>query len=355
MKNTKLNFSALFASLVLPLVFLTSCQTSTSTPKTATEAAACGPEVRAAFDIGSGSTKMKVAKFNSCDNTLTEVLLEDQARVNFQESLQASKDGTFSEEVREDGMDSLRLLLEKALKQNATHFAGVATAAFRKAKNSQDFLNEVDKKLGIHVKIISQEQEALIGFKGAEKMTMLPKAQIVLWDIGGGSQQIIFLNEKDEPVIYFGTLASVSFKNYIISTLQKKDFNTVQTPNPIGEKTTKVASKYVEKTSHAIVPKEIQDRIKNNNVQVIGIGGVLSRSITSQVEYKEFVTDQDIQRSLGKRLDLDDKAIGGEFPQTEISNLILVSGFMKGLKIKQFRPVKASLIDGLWFEKEYWH
>jgi exopolyphosphatase/guanosine-5'-triphosphate,3'-diphosphate pyrophosphatase len=353
MKNTKLKLPALVSSLVLSLIFLASCQTST--PQTATETAACGPEVRAAFDIGSGSTKMKVAEFNTCDNTLGKILVEDQARVNFQESLQASKDGTFSEEVREDGLDSLRNLLEKALKQNATRFAGVATSAFRKSKNGHEFLAEVEKKLGIKAKVISQEQEALIGFKGAEKMTMLPKAQIVLWDIGGGSQQIIFLNEKDEPTIYFGTLASVSFKNYIISTLQKKDFNTVQTPNPIGDKTTKAASKYVEKTSHAIVPKEIQERIKNRDVQVIGIGGVLSRSITSQVEYKEFVTDQDIQRSLAKRLDMDDKAIGGEFPQTEISNLILVNGFMKGLKIKQYRPVKASLIDGLWFEKEYWH
>ncbi|MNL06893.1 Exopolyphosphatase [compost metagenome] len=351
MKNTHLKFSALLSGLVLPLVFLTSCQTTT--PKATTPE--CGPEVRAAFDIGSGSTKMKVAEFNTCDNTLTKILLEDQARVNFQESLQASKDGTFSEEVRDDGLDSLRSLLEKALKQNATRFAGVATAAFRKAKNSQEFLNEVEKKLGIKAKIISQEQEALIGFRGAEKMTLLPKAQIVLWDIGGGSQQIIFLNEKDEPVIYFGTLAAVSFKNYIISTLQKKDFNTVQTPNPIGEKTTKAASKYVEKTAHAIVPKEIQNQIKNPNVQVIGIGGVLSRSITSQVEYKEFVTDKDIQRSLAKRLDMDDKAIGGEFPQTEISNLILVGGFMKGLKINQYRPVKASLIDGLWYEQQYWH
>ena len=186
-------------------------------------------------------------------------------------------------------------------------------------------------------------------------MTLLPRSEIVLWDIGGGSQQIIFLNEKNEPVIYFGTLASVSFKNYIISTLQKKDFNTVQTPNPIGEKTTKVAANYVEKTAHAIVPKEIQAHLRKSNIQVIGIGGVLSRSITSQVEYKEYVTDKDIQRSLGKRLNMDDKAIGGEFPQTEISNLILVGGFMKGLKINQYRPVKASLIDGLWFEQEYWH
>ncbi|MNT68059.1 hypothetical protein D3C72_2062550 [compost metagenome] len=52
---------------------------------------------------------------------------------------------------------------------------------------------------------------------------------------------------------------------------------------------------------------------------------------------------------------MDDKAIGGEFPQTEISNLILVGGFMKGLKINQYRPVKASLIDGLWYEQQYWH
>lgn len=350
MKNTPFKSVISFA-FVLPFLFLTSCQTTT--PQSATPA--CGKEVRAAFDIGSGSTKMKVAEFNTCDNTLGNVLLEDQARVNFQESLQASADGTFSEEVREDGMDSLRVLLEKALKQNATRFAGVATAAFRKAKNSQEFLNEVDKKLGIHVKVITQEQEAMIGFKGAEKATLLPKSELVLWDIGGGSQQIMFLNEKNEPVIYYGTLAAVSFKNYVISNLQKKDSNTIQTPNPIGAKTTKAASKYVENTAQTVVPKEIQAHLKKSNIQIVGIGGVLARSITSQVEYKEYITVKDVQRSLGKRQNLDDKAIGGEFPQTEISNLILVGGFMKGLKINKYRPVKASLIDGLWYEPQYWH
>lgn len=336
--------------LSLSFIILAGCQT---TPQQAA-APTCGPEVRAAFDIGSGSTKMKVAEFNTCDNTVTKVILEDQARVNFQESLQASKDETFSEEVREDGMDSLRVLLEKALNHKATRFAGVATAAFRKAKNSQEFLNEVDKKLGIHVKVITQEQEALIGFKGAEQMTLLPKAEIVLWDIGGGSQQIMFLNEKDEPVIYYGTLASVSFKNYIISTLQKKDISTEPSPNPLGSKTVKAAGSYAEKTAKSVVPKEIQAHLKKKNIQVIGIGGVLSRSITSQVAYKEYVTVQDVKRALDKRQNLDDKTIGGEFPQTEISNLVLVGSFMKGLKINQYRPVKASLIDGLWFEAQYW-
>ncbi|MFS4458670.1 Ppx/GppA phosphatase family protein [Bdellovibrio sp. HCB2-146] len=338
--------SSLLSIIVVPFLVLTACQTA---PKTT-----CGPEVRAAFDIGSGSTKMKVGEYDTCTDKLNKVILEDQAKVNYQESLQASSDQTFSEEVQDAGMAALRSLLEKALNEKATRFAGVATAAFRKAQNAPEFLSEIDKKLGIHVKVITQEQEAMIGFKGAASLSQLPQDKMILWDIGGGSQQMVVLNDKKEPVIYSGTLASVSFKNYVISRIQKKDTNKVTTPNPLGKKTTAAASKYAEQHARETVPAEIQLHIKKKDAAVVGIGGVLSRSIVDQVTNKTSVTATEVEQALKKRMDLTDAEIGGEFVQTEITNLVLVGGFMKALNMNKYQPVKASLIDGLWYEKDFW-
>ncbi len=334
----------LFAAL---FVFtFTACQ---STPTVT-----CGPEIRAAFDVGSGSTKMKVTEFNTCTQSVTKVLLEDQRRVNYQDSLQSSPDQSFSQEVQTQGLSALKSLKEKALAQNAKRFSGVATAAFRKAKNANTYVEFVRKDLQIPIHIISQEQEALLGFKGAAVLSLVPAEKLLLWDIGGGSQQMVALNEQKEPQIYYGDLASVSFKNYIISTLQKKNIQRVKTPNPLGKSTTQKAQKYAEEIARTAVPAFIQNKIQEPGTQVVGIGGVLARSIFDQVSPTEVIEPSDILKSLRKRQHLRDTQIGGDFPQTEISNLALVFSYMNALKMKNYRPVQASLIDGLWYDSSYW-
>jgi exopolyphosphatase/guanosine-5'-triphosphate,3'-diphosphate pyrophosphatase len=65
-----------------------------------------------------------------------------------------------------------------------------ATSAVRDAKNSEDFLCEVEQLFGIKVKILSGEEEAQLSFLGAT-YDLSPQLILVL-DIGGGSTELIF-------------------------------------------------------------------------------------------------------------------------------------------------------------------
>ena len=69
---------------------------------------------------------------------------------------------------------------------------GVATAAFRKASNGAKFLHRVRDEIGIKIFIISQEQEATMGFLTAcaTSSSELMAQEIVSWDSGGGSFQL---------------------------------------------------------------------------------------------------------------------------------------------------------------------
>ena len=58
----------------------------------------------------------------------------------------------------------------EAKQLGAEQLAGVCTAAFRKACNGPSFIREASAKYGIKLRIITQEQEAKIGFLTADSL-----------------------------------------------------------------------------------------------------------------------------------------------------------------------------------------
>ena len=316
----------------------------------------CGPQVRAAFDVGSGSTKMKVAKVDTCTQTLIATILEDQVKVDYRDQLEKSQDGEFPEPTLQAGREAFKNLLAKAKKSGATHFAGVATAAFRSAKNGAVFLTEIKSNLKINIRIISQEEEAHLGFRAVSQTQKLPMARILVWDIGGGSQQMMTLNEKSQAVIYDGKLASVSFKNKVIAQVQNKNINEVNSPNPLSAPQIVAAKKLAQSEARNEVPEPIKTKILNMpDLTVVGIGGVLSRSIVDNTPGdKTEIKLEDLEKGLKTKTDKTDAEIGGEYAATEVTNMVLVSAYMQALKIKSYRPLRLSLIDGLWFDADLW-
>lgn len=337
-----------FLSLpLLLLLLLTSCQTPTSTTKK------CGDEVLAAFDVGSGSTKMKIAKYNSCTNTIPETIYIDQVKVDYRDSLEKNDAGEFSKEIKSEGKAALKKLKITAVEKGATKFAGVATAAFRQAKNAESFIQEIKKELGIQIRIIPQSEEALLGFKAAALSVNKNPDAVTVWDIGGGSMQITALKSATEPEIYYGQLASVSFKNKVIETIQKKDINTVTSPNPMSAAQVNKALLLAEDHATLYIPAFLKKRMPQT--EVLGIGGVLSRSITKYVPNKSPITLQDIKAAIKTATQKTDSEIGGDFAATELTNLILVAGHMKALKIKAYIPTEAALVDAIWTDPSYWN
>ncbi|MRI58217.1 MAG: phosphatase [Epsilonproteobacteria bacterium] len=70
----------------------------------------------------------------------------------------------------------------------------VATAAFRKAKNAQEALSQIQQRTGIEVEIIDTQKECFYSAKGVE-FGLLQKGidtqKFLLADIGGGSTELI--------------------------------------------------------------------------------------------------------------------------------------------------------------------
>lgn len=299
------------------------------------------------LDIGSGSTKIMVAKVDYCRNKILEVLHSENRAVQYNEDLEKSVDGNLSPVIVDKGLVTLKEMIKKANTFKPKRNYGVATSVFRKAKNGTDVIKTFARKLNLRLEVISQETEALLAYYSVLSLIddkQVNTKKIVIWDIGGGSMQIFSLTDARKPLKYLGDVASVTFKNMVIEVLQGKALDAAASPNPIGEKREQVIS-LARSYAKLHVPTELKTLMKDR--VVIGVGGVHGFSIKNQVQMKdddyslEAVEKAGIAQSLKS-----DKDLKGEYRSTDVTNLLLVQGYMEALDIKAVKVMNANLIQG---------
>ena len=300
-------------------------------------------EVRLGFDIGSGSTKMLVAKVDFCKHKILEVLHTESRPISFNEDLEKSKDNTLGPGIIETGLKVLTEMTAKGKSFKPKKIYGVATSVFRKSHNGVDVIKGYARKLGVRLEVITQLDEARLGFLSAKSFT--DEKHIVVWDIGGGSMQMWGQFENKKPETYLGDLASVTFKNMVIEVIQSKDLATTSTPNPIGDKRAQVLA-LARSYAKLHVPADLKNVLKER--VVIGTGGVHSQSIKNQLQLKEMkYTLEELDAAAKIQVEKSDKELSGDYRSTDVTNLLLVQGFMEGLGIKEVKIVNATLLQGV--------
>jgi exopolyphosphatase/guanosine-5'-triphosphate,3'-diphosphate pyrophosphatase len=307
---------------------------------------------RAAFDIGSGSMKLKVYKFNTCKNKIVKQVksiekksCEESKKVSYKEDLKNSPNISFK--TLQLGIEAIKELKNIAEKCGAKNFSGVATSAFRQAENGESAIKLLSTT-GVDIRIISQEEEAQIGFLGAlYKSGKEDNKDICVWDIGGSSMQITCRKDKKEKV-FLGNLASIPFKNLLLTIQNKKS----KSPNPISKNDYIFSQTRLKKEA-----QEIKKRLGSffDGKIVLGIGGVHNYAIAKEIGDNEY-SQKTLYSNILKDLNKNDRELGGgKYVDTSLSNKILVEGLINYLKIKKVRAVKVNLTEGLIMSKKYWN
>lgn len=117
-------------------------------------------QIRAGLDIGSGTTKIAVARVNVCQLRIEKMLYQDQRAVAWNEALAHSTDNQLSPAMTHEGAAALQQLLTQARRFHPQRISGVATAVFRNASNGQAVIDQLQRQTGAQISIISQQQEA---------------------------------------------------------------------------------------------------------------------------------------------------------------------------------------------------
>jgi len=312
-------------------------------------------ERRAAFDIGSGSIKLKIKDVVFLmDNTSYSDIINGShhRRVDFQAAL-AANSNYIPPNLVEQGIKALKELKIIAQALGATKFNGVATGAFRKAVNGEEVLQELSNAVKVSFLTLSSDEEAAMAFEAANTFSKYEPENLIVWDIGASTMSMSGLSLEGELEAYEGDLASIGLRDDIMKSIQGK-LNDKSTPNPLAGNEADVAVILVQSEAQRSIPRSLIERITLKNTIVAGVGPVHSLSVNRQLNSGESYTVENVEKALYRNLNLSDEEIGGKFADTDVVNLILVLGFMRGLGIKEVSPVAVNIADGLIQNENYW-
>jgi exopolyphosphatase/guanosine-5'-triphosphate,3'-diphosphate pyrophosphatase len=141
----------------------------------------------AAIDIGSNSARLLVAEVQRDGHI--ERLAEDREVTRLGSSV--FNGGSVSAEALDFVTTVLARMAVTYKRFDVDGIRVVATAAVRDASNQQEFLRRATAAAGAPVEIISGEEEARLIYLGVHSRWPHPKQRVLIVDIGGGSAEII--------------------------------------------------------------------------------------------------------------------------------------------------------------------
>jgi exopolyphosphatase/guanosine-5'-triphosphate,3'-diphosphate pyrophosphatase len=311
-------------------------------------------ELRAALDIGSGATNLKIAKVDPKTNKIISQIFDKSIPVPYQKHLEQSSDNTFDREVMEQGLQAIKELKQTAENYHVKKVIGVATAAFRQAVNAPQFAKEIEQQTGVQVRIINQDEEGILAFRGALALTPAEPEKTVVWDIGGGSMQLTTLTEAGTYLVEKGKTASIPFKNAIIEQIQHKNLSVVQSPNPMSPEEIQAALHYAGNLALQTDPYVVT-KIQTPGTQVLAAGSLFNYGILPLVSDKKIASAAELEQAVLKMANKTDAELpGGSLVEVAVSNPVLVLGYMNALQIPQVEVVKVNNADGALTYRPYW-
>ena len=140
----------------------------------------------AAIDIGTNSAKLLVARSNAAE---LEVIEDRSNTPRLGEGL--ARSGAISDEAAGRGLAAVAELLAAARERGVApeRTRAVGTAVFRRAANARAFVDRVRTELGLTIEVLSEADEARLGYVAVRAGGAAAETLIV--DVGGGSSEVV--------------------------------------------------------------------------------------------------------------------------------------------------------------------
>ena len=147
----------------------------------------------AALDLGTNNCRLLIARPSDDGFTVVDAF---SRIVRLGEGLAAS--GALSDAAMDRAVAALAICAEKVRRRHVGLVRSVATEACRRASNGRAFVERVRRETGLSLEIISAEQEARLAVIGCHALLEPGDGPALVFDIGGGSTELILLDGADE-------------------------------------------------------------------------------------------------------------------------------------------------------------
>ena len=145
----------------------------------------------AALDLGTNNCRLLVAEPHADSFRVVDSF---SRIVRLGEGLTQS--GRLSEAAMARALNALRICRNKIGDRDVKAMRLIATEACRQAGNGQHFLDRVRREIGLDLEVIDRRTEARLAVAGCHGLLDPQAAGAVLFDIGGGSSEIVWLDRK---------------------------------------------------------------------------------------------------------------------------------------------------------------
>ena len=147
-----------------------------------------GAATYAALDLGTNNCRLLVARPTAEGFRVIDAF---SRIVRLGEGL--SLTGRLSEAAIARTLEALQVCRDKMAARGVTRARTIATEACRSAANGPAFVATVRERLGIELEIVDRETEAHLAAAGVGDLADREARSTVMFDIGGGSSEIIWL------------------------------------------------------------------------------------------------------------------------------------------------------------------
>ena len=145
----------------------------------------------AALDLGTNNCRLLIARPQGDGFAVVDAF---SRIVRLGEGVAAT--GRLSDTAIERTIAALRVCADTLKRRNVTLARSVATEACRRAANGTDFIARAYAETGIHLDIISAEEEARLAVLGCHALIEPGDDPALIFDIGGGSTELVLIDTR---------------------------------------------------------------------------------------------------------------------------------------------------------------
>ncbi len=240
----------------------------------------------AAIDLGTNSCRLLVARvnvagvrtnyFRSRPKPVSWKVIDSFAKVvRLGEGLHSN--GELSEDAMDRAMEALSVCRKKLDRYHLHSLRVVATEACRRASNNHVLVDRAKKELDFDIEIINAEEEASLALKGCSAMLNPHIPYGIVFDIGGGSTEVILVklkkSSKRQPgyAVPFDEIDSISVPYGVVTTTE-----AVGMPLETEESHKFLQGKIFERLGGFVERNNIKKLIEKEELQITGSSGTVT-------------------------------------------------------------------------------
>jgi exopolyphosphatase/guanosine-5'-triphosphate,3'-diphosphate pyrophosphatase len=168
--------------------------------------------ILAGIDIGTNTLRLLVAETGP---DIVRELCSERRITRLGQDL--DRTGVLSLDARQRSISALLEFRDSISRHDVLQTSAIGTSALRKASNAREFVDDVKKRTGIDIRVITGEEEARLTLLGVSRMLRGVRSATgddrfrssLVIDIGGGSTEIIMARPGAEPEMVSLALGAV--------------------------------------------------------------------------------------------------------------------------------------------------